>query len=1051
MSTDKITNSQNVNTNASIYNTKDLKKSEQKTDEQKSIFDVANKNKNNNQTQDTVKGKVKDKEGKLVEQDYTKVKDLENGRKLVTGKDGKQHVMSHDGVILSDSYLKQQTAKGNDKQKQAAKTTTLSKEKNNSLNSIIKGHNAAQKAFDKQMKDDGWAGDVADGVSALWNSNNRATKVRKDLEASKNNITQLKEAAKQGDAQFNAKFKDIYGIDYNQKAMDAYQKDPTEENYQKAFGTKQKNIKSRVDNYNQSQQTGAMAVKTTAKIGAGIAVGVATGGTGFVAMGAAAVGTAAASVAIEETDRLKVGDAVSKGKIEFREGTDHGQILKDAAFDGAAVFAGGAVAKGASAIVKGAKAATAAGQTAGALTKGQKAAKAGLTMTGDVATGAAQEKLQTGQVTLEGTLMNAAMSGAGSAAETGLLKEGYQAVKKAFGKAVDKASDGVEQVKASVTGKAKAAQSEVSPKPTEQVHDANGNPVAGGLFGGNEASSGGGIFSKMKRAVGIEPEGMKSLKARNPQNYSAAKSAGLDEAVDNGNVNKRIYSDLQRDPGNVVSQRMLKALDLERQGKTLVTTLDNGVSPSAISQHVGNGEVAKINGRLYVNDGGNAVPINMSQKKFEELFPPVGTAMSYQPGGNVCPIVSQLNTMMDSSSGRAALYSRFEQRGNDVYVHLDGRENPIKFPNGKPANAPGAKLGENAAPGMEMLNQAVLVNDMKGGGKVNNIADLSAETLEREAGDLKHSFTRSSEALGMKYPKEGVVSRYGLNQESPTWKSDVEQKLNSFKPGQDTMGAIWDVHARSVVDYNPKTKTVTYHDPYNGGVDTQCSLDEFTNKAAYIYHRPTTASPQQRLQSGGTSQAQTHTRQNETTFNQPAESTSSQASQQRPRYTIGEQSTQTTNPQVARTTSEHTPTSSTQAQKARISSTNMKEIGNIKGQPVMARYVDRIGDIYTVEVNGKQYQMAPGHTVKVSDNVSLKCGQYGVTAEINQNTMPHGTTTTSTQARTSSKPLGRASIPIPAGYREVGTTIVHGKECAQIQDSSGRILTEIDGKWRLMI
>ena len=1017
-------------------------------------------------------------------------------------------------------------------------TVKTSKEQTQALNSIIKSHNAAQKAFDKQMKDDGWAGDFADGVSALWGSDNRASKVREDLKQSKQNVNELTKAAQQGDTQFKSKFKDIYGVDYNQKAINEYNKNPSAENYKKAFGTKQKDISSRVDNYNKSQQTGAAVVKTTAKIGAGVAIGVATGGTGLVAVGAAALGTAAASAAIEETDRMKIGKAVTEGKVEFREGTDHKQILKDAAWDGAAVLAGSAVAKGATAIAK-----------------GSKAVKAAATVAGDVATGAAQEKLQTGDVTLTGTMINATMSGVGSAAEAGLLKKGYQALKSGAKKAANNVSDGMNNAKARFTpGKAKAdvpaaktntniaGKAEVnSPSPkstagvatktgvnepspestagvkdkpmtevskgntqsevrspaqlveeyskgknlvdmtdneltdyykkfipdinkeeltclTDQVHrlkngeprwqnneeerhllrgiqeklnknqraqgitwnspkydvaknktadipftqrddltdyekyqlrawynkgekeciepifdnvgtvldhdvdlyrcvtvraenpipiqqkqcdflnsikeggtisnankytstakdpnrilnygmtygqsymlkvrvpkgtkvldmrnfkenvdeivlppssykinkidyttgivecdfvpastnstrptyDRNGNVVAGGLFGGdNKPSSSGGLFNRIKSAVGIEPSGMKALKARNPENYQMATSRGLTDAVDSGKVSQRIYSDLQKDPGNVVSKKMLNALDMERQGKTLVTTLDRGTPLSQISRHVGDGQVCSVNGRLYVNDNGTAVPINMSQSKFEKLFPPTGTAMAYQPGGNVCPIVSQLNTMMDSAQGRVALYKRFEQRGNDVYVHLEGREKPIRFPDGKPVNAPGARLGENAAPGLEMLNQAVLVQDMRGGGRVSNIADLSTETLEREAGDLKHSFNGASKALGLEYPKDGIISRYGLKSESPTWRADVERELRTFRPGKDTMGVVWEAHARSVVDYNPRTKTVTYHDPYNGGVDTQCSLDEFTNMAAYLYHRKATPS-----------------------------------------------------------------------------------------------------------------------------------------------------------------------------------------------------------------
>lgn len=72
-------------------------------------------------------------------------------------------------------------------------------------------------------------------------------------------------------------------------------------------------------------------LKTTTKVAAGFAVAAVTGGTGLVALGAAAVATGAASVVVEESDRLKIGQAVTQGKFEFREGTDHAQIFKNAA------------------------------------------------------------------------------------------------------------------------------------------------------------------------------------------------------------------------------------------------------------------------------------------------------------------------------------------------------------------------------------------------------------------------------------------------------------------------------------------------------------------------------------------------------------------------------------------------------------------------------------------------------------------------------------------------------------------------------------------------
>ncbi len=425
-----------INGNKSVNNSTEFsqikfgaKRFEMKTNQQRSIFDKLDTNKDgviNQKDISVVNGKIKNKDGKLVEKQYVKLKDLPEGRTLVSDANGKQWVRAKDGTILKADYAKydEKSGKVEVNKQQAKPQYKVSKEKLQTVNTLIKSGKLAKADFDKQLAQDGWAGDFADGVSVLWGSDNRASKVRDDLKQYDKNMAALKKAAEQGDKQFEQTFEKIYGVKYNQAAIDNYKKNPTDENYQKAFGTKQQNITKRVADYNQSQQTGAMVVKTSAKIAGGVAVGVATGGTGFVALGAAAAGTAAVSLAVEETDRAHItgqhkdssGKTV-KDKGTFREGTDHGKILKDATIDGAAVFAGGAV-----------------GKAAQTVAKGRKFVQVGANVTGEGATGVVQEKIQTGEVTLEGALMNAGMSGVDSAVRTGLLKYGAVAIKRSFGK-----------------------------------------------------------------------------------------------------------------------------------------------------------------------------------------------------------------------------------------------------------------------------------------------------------------------------------------------------------------------------------------------------------------------------------------------------------------------------------------------------------------------------------------------------------------------------------------------------------------------------------------
>ena len=359
---------------------------------------------------DKIQGKItvinEDGSRTLQTRNYVEIEgaDLPHGRKAVVDGKGKVYVMSHDGIILDNNYVARSnyadSIRGDKTTAQAATVDMLTQQ-----------IDSAQAAFDAQMKEDGWAADVADGISNIWGifqeDGNQAWRVREDLVQYRKDMVELKSAAKQGDSQFRAKFKEMFGVEYNQNAIADYMMNPTSANYQKAFGTKN-NIGERVAKYNESQQTGAAVVKGAATVTAGVAIGITTGGTGLVALGAAAAATTASSVAINASDRLS-------SEVGLKEG-EMGQIFENALWDGASVLAGGAVGKVAQTTIKGVS-------TAATVTRS--AANAA----GDVAMGAAQEYAQTGEVTLGGTALNAALGTVGMAAESGVLKRAGQKIK----------------------------------------------------------------------------------------------------------------------------------------------------------------------------------------------------------------------------------------------------------------------------------------------------------------------------------------------------------------------------------------------------------------------------------------------------------------------------------------------------------------------------------------------------------------------------------------------------------------------------------------------
>ena len=78
--------------------------------------------------------------------------------------------------------------------------------------------------YDGQMQKDGIAADIADGVSRIWGSENTAAKVRKDLKATNEQLKQLQVAKLQGEDAYKAKFKEIFGVEYDYANIVAYQK-----------------------------------------------------------------------------------------------------------------------------------------------------------------------------------------------------------------------------------------------------------------------------------------------------------------------------------------------------------------------------------------------------------------------------------------------------------------------------------------------------------------------------------------------------------------------------------------------------------------------------------------------------------------------------------------------------------------------------------------------------------------------------------------------------------------------------------------------------------
>ncbi len=87
---------------------------------------------------------------------------------------------------------------------------------------LIQTGENAQTTLNGQIAADGWAGRVADTVSGLWKSKNRAHLVQADIDTYKSQMQELKDSIKQDN--FKEKFKEIFEIDYVNANVSKYNK-----------------------------------------------------------------------------------------------------------------------------------------------------------------------------------------------------------------------------------------------------------------------------------------------------------------------------------------------------------------------------------------------------------------------------------------------------------------------------------------------------------------------------------------------------------------------------------------------------------------------------------------------------------------------------------------------------------------------------------------------------------------------------------------------------------------------------------------------------------
>lgn len=272
---------------------------------------------------------------------------------------------------------------------------------------------------------------------------------------------------------------------------------------------------------------------------------------------------------------------------------------------------------------------------------------------------------------------------------------------------------------------------------------------------------------------------------------------------------------------------------------------------SNFRQKILSGEVANINGHMYVNDGGHLTKLELSKETFEVLFPVEKRHKINQGGLGDCWLVTSMGALMDSPKGRASIYKMFSQDGNDILVKFPDSDEPIRFKNGKLNNLapvsmwmdgykPQIGFGDGhvrASKGIKMLEQAYSIHRNDGYGSANikdkDIQDIffMNKQMKRLTGGWQ------TEAIGNIVGEDHVIIRRASDEKEYMRLVDEciddPNKIVTFatkhKVGTNTKYDLVSGHAYHIVAFDREKGILSISNPWHNNEIRQIPVRDWLN------------------------------------------------------------------------------------------------------------------------------------------------------------------------------------------------------------------------------
>lgn len=327
------------------------------------------------------------------------------------------------------------------------------------------------------------------------------------------------------------------------------------------------------------------------------------------------------------------------------------------------------------------------------------------------------------------------------------------------------------------------------------------------------------------------------------ESFQKVEELGLVELIKEGKVNPRVLSGFH-DGRRVFTPEVLADLKMLKNNESIIKKFDNFDKIFAKTKE---GDVISVNGQLYLNLGGRIERWNMSEEKFNELFPLVDRFTATQGKGD-CYLITALDALYRNPKSRATYYKMFEQAGDDICVTIPAYKDfsgKVMFPKGEIQTS---IYSADGAKHVQMLEQTYARTALRSeptcpvGQNPLTTDDLFYLSERNCAG---HPEDVMKEVLMFNNNvRKGKLSRkiWTKRIQKPEDLQTVQQAMEAYGNNPRFIFNITTLekgcnlgHALQVRGYNPETKKLSIVDPRCNGLQEERTVDELKDNLYGLY------------------------------------------------------------------------------------------------------------------------------------------------------------------------------------------------------------------------